>query len=97
MRWLGLFTNETFRKDRKLNFHHRDLITCIVSLAIFHPHFVMRIFPSAFYHPQFFIPILSPAFFYPPSAIRCHPLRILQRPILMCRFVRFWKEHFRAG
>ena len=41
-----------------------------MSLAIFHPHFVIRIFPSAFYYPHFSIPILSSAFFYPPSAIR---------------------------
>ena len=53
-----------------------------MSLAIFHPHFVIRIFPSSFYHPHFSIRILSSAiflphfifriFFYPPSAIR-HP------------------------
>ena len=85
MRWLGLFTNKTFRKHRKLIFPHRDFTICIVSLAIFHPHFVIRtlsirIFPSAFYHPQFSIRILSSAFFYPPSAIRRHPVRTLQRP-----------------
>ena len=80
MRWLGLFTNKTFRKHRKLIFPHRDFIICIVSLAIFHPHFIIRIFPSAFNHPQFSILILSSAFFYPPSAIRRHPLRTLQRP-----------------
>ena len=67
MRWLGLFTNVTFRKDRKLNFHHRDLITCIVSLAIFHPHFVMRIF-----HPHFIIRSFSSSFYHPHFSIR-HP------------------------
>ena len=51
MRWLGLFTNKTFRKHLKLIFPHRDFIICIVSLAIFHPHFVIRIFPSAFFYP----------------------------------------------
>ena len=82
MRWLGLFTTKTFRKHIKLIFPHRDFIICIassrrsveeaiigmVSLAIFHPHFSIRIFPSAF--------------FYPPSAIRRHPVRTLQRPDL---------------
>ena len=58
MRWLGLFTNKTFRKHCKLIFPHRDFIICIVSLAIFHPHFFIRTFS---------IPILSS-----PSAIR-HP------------------------
>ena len=58
MRWLGLFTNKTFRKHCKLIFPHRDFIICIVSLAIFHPHFFIRTFPSQFYHP------------HPPSAIR---------------------------
>ena len=64
MRWLGLFTNKTFRKHRELISPHRDFIICIVPLAIFHPHFVLRIFSSAFFHP---------AFFHPPSAIRPHP------------------------
>ena len=72
MRWLGLFTNVTFRKDRKLNFHHRDLITCIVSLANFHPHFVIRIFPSAFFHPHFIIRSFSSPFYHPHFSIR-HP------------------------
>ena len=58
MRWLGLFRNKTFRKHLKLIFPHWDFIISIVSLEIFHPYFVIRIFPSAF--------------FYPPSAIR-HP------------------------
>ena len=73
MRWLGLFTNKTFRKHRKSIFPHRDFIIWLhlhSSLANFHPHFVIGIFPSAFYHPHFSIPILSSAFFYPPSAIR---------------------------
>ena len=72
MRWLGLFTNKTFRKNLKLIFPHRDFIMCIVSLAIFHPHFSIRILSSAFFHPHFSIRILSSAFFYPLSAIR-HP------------------------
>ena len=55
MRWLRLFTNKTFRKHLKLIFPQRDRIICIVSLAIFHPHFVIRIFPSPFYHPHFSI------------------------------------------
>ena len=56
-----------------------DFIICIVSLAIFHPHFVIRIFPSAFYHPHFSIRILSSAIFHPHFVIRiflsaiCHP------------------------
>ena len=67
MRWLGLF-KKTFRKHLKLIFPHRDLyIICIVSLAIFHPHFVIRIFPSAFYHPHF-----STSFYHPHFSIR-HP------------------------
>ena len=45
---------------------------CIVPLAIFHPHFIIRIFLSAFYHPHFFIRIFLSAFYHPPSAIR-HP------------------------
>ena len=67
MRRLGLFTNKTFRKYRKLIFPHWDFIICIVSLAIVHPHFVIL-----FSHPHFSIRILSSAFCYPPSAIR-HP------------------------
>ena len=109
MRWLGLFTKKTFRKHIKLIFPQRDFIICIassrrsveeaiigmVSLAIFHPHFairilssaffhphfVIRILSSAFFHPHFVIRILSSAFFYPPSAIRRHPVRTLQRPL----------------
>ena len=92
MRWLGLFTKKTFRKHIKLIFPHRDFIICIassrrsveeaiigmVSLAIFHPHFTIRIFPSAFYHPHFSIRIFPSSFFYPPSAIRRHPVRTLK-------------------
>ena len=37
---------------------------CIVSLAIFHPHFVILIFPSTFYHPHFSILNLSLAFYH---------------------------------
>ena len=81
MRWLGIFTNKTFRKHLKLIFPHRDLIVCIVSLAFFnrilpsaffHPHFIIRIFPSAFYHPHFIIHHPPSAIRHPPSAIR-HP------------------------
>ena len=93
MRWLGLFTNKTFRKHLKLIFPHRDLFICIVSLAIFYPHFVIRIFPSAFYHPHFSIHFLSSAIFHPhfilliflsairhpPSAIR-HPPSAIRHP-----------------
>ena len=50
-----------------------------MSLAIFHPHFVIRIFPSAFFHPHFIIRIFLSAIRHPPSAIR-HPVRTLQRP-----------------
>ena len=64
MRWLGLFTNKTFRKHRKLISPDRDFIICIVSLPIFHRRFIICIFPSAFYHPQFSILILSSAFYY---------------------------------
>ena len=57
MRWLGLFTNKTFRKHRKLIFPHGDFIIWLhllsvfgnISSAFFHPHFIIRIFPSAFY------------------------------------------------
>ena len=59
MRWLGLFTNETFRKHRKLIFPHRDFIIWLhlhsvfgnFASTFFHSHFIIRIFPSAFYHP----------------------------------------------
>ena len=88
----GLFANKTTRKHRKLIFPHKDFIIqlhSIVSMAIFHPHFSIRILSSpcsirvlssSFYHPQFSIRILSSSFFYPPSAIRRHPVRTLQRP-----------------
>ena len=79
MRWLGLFTNKTFRKHRKLIFCH--FIICKVSLAIVHPHFDILIFPSAFYHPHFSIRIFLSAIRHPPSAIRRHPVRTLQRPL----------------
>ena len=72
MRWLGLFTNKTFRKHRKLIFPHRDFIICIVSLAIFHPHFIIRIFPSAF----FFLLIIRnfpSSFYHPHFSIRLPP------------------------
>ena len=66
---------------------------CILSFAIFHPHFVIRTFASAFYHPHFIICIFPSAFFLPhfvilifpsafchaPSAIR-HPDRVSYRP-----------------
>ena len=41
-------------------------IICTVSLAIFHPHFSIRILSSVFF--------FYPHFFYPPSAIRRHPV-----------------------
>ena len=49
IRWPGFFTTRTCRKYRKLIFLQRDFFICIVSLAIFHPHFIIRIFlsPSA--------------------------------------------------
>ena len=52
----------------------------IFSSAFFHPHFIIRILSSAFYHPHFSIRILSSAIRHPPSAIRRHPVRTLQRP-----------------
>ena len=67
MRWLGLFTNKTFRKH-KLIFPHRDFIICIVSLAIFHPHFSIRILSSAIFHPHFIIRIFLSAIRHPPSS-----------------------------
>ena len=75
MRWLGLFTNETFRKHLKLILIHKDFITCIVSLAkfssaFFHPHFSIRIFPSAFFHPHFLIRIFPSTFYHPQFSIR---------------------------
>ena len=50
-----------------------------MSLAIFHPHFVIRSFPSAFYHPHFSIRILLSAIRHPPSAIR-HPPSAIRHP-----------------
>ena len=73
MRWLGLFTNKTFRKHLKLIFPRRNFIICILSLAIFHPHFVIQIFPSAFCHPNFSIRIFSSTFFHPHFVIRYFP------------------------
>ena len=87
MRWLGLFTNKTFRKHLKLIFPHWDFIICIVSLAIVHPHFDILIFPSAFYHPHFIIRIFPSAFYHPHFIIRIlspaihrHLVCTLQRP-----------------
>ena len=60
-----------------------------MSLAIFHPHFVIRIFPSTFYHPHFSIRILSSAFFYPPSAIRHPPSAIRHPPSAAIRSVLY--------
>ena len=45
MAWL--FTNRAFRKHCKLTSPHRFFAICIVSLAIFHPHFFIRNPPSA--------------------------------------------------
>ena len=72
-RWLGLFSNKTFRKHLKLIFPHSDFIIYIVSLAIFHPHSVIRLFPSAFYHPHISIRILSSAIFHLHFSIRRPP------------------------
>ena len=72
MRWLGLLTNKTFRKYRKLIFPHWDFIICLVSLAIVHPHFSIRILSSAFFHPHFIIRNFPSAFFHPHFSIR-HP------------------------
>ena len=49
-----------------------------MSLAIFHPHFVIRIIPSAFFYPHP-IRILSSAIRHPPSAIR-HPPSAIRHP-----------------
>ena len=49
-----------------------------MSLAIFHPHFVIRIFASAFYHPHFSIRVLSAAFFHPHFIIRIFPSAFYQ-------------------
>ena len=82
MRWLGLFTNKTFRKHLKLIFPHRDLIIQAFSgrgyhlhsvignfsSAFFHPHFPIRIFPSAFFHPHFIIRIFLSAIRHPPPS-----------------------------
>ena len=55
MRWLGLFTNKTFRKHRKLifpeGFYHLLSIIDNFPSTFCHPHFIMSIFLSAFYHP----------------------------------------------
>ena len=72
MRWLGLFTNKTFRKYRKLIFPHWDFIICIVSLAIVHPHFSIRISSSVIFRPHFSIRILSSSFYHPHFSIH-HP------------------------
>ena len=79
MRWLGLFTNNTFRKQLKLIFPHRELSSAycqwqffirILSSTFFHLHFSICIFPSAFFHPHFSICISPSAFFHPHFIIR---------------------------
>ena len=45
-----------------------------MSLAIFLPHFVIRILSSAMFHPRFIIRIFVSAIRHPPSAIRHLPL-----------------------
>ena len=65
-KWLGLFTNKTFRKHRNLINPHRDFVICIVSLAIFHPHFSI----CNFFHRHFSICIFLSAFFFPHFIIR---------------------------
>ena len=49
---------------------HPHFVIRILSSAFFYPHFIIRIFLSAFYHPHFSIRILSSAFFYPHFIIR---------------------------
>ena len=62
-------------------FSYPYFIIRTLTSAFSHLHFPIRIFPSAFCDPHFVIRILSSACYYPPSAIRHHPVRILQRPI----------------
>ena len=72
---------------------YRDFIICIassrrsveeaiigmVSLAIFHPHFTIRILSSSFFHPHFSILIFLSAIRHPPSAaIRRYPVLTLK-------------------
>ena len=79
IRWLDLFTNRTFRKHRKLAIFHPHFVIRIFPSAFCHPHFIIRIFLSAFYHPHFSIRILSSAFFYPHFIIR-HPPSAIRHP-----------------
>ena len=78
-------------KEKKNNrlLHISIFIFFYYFLASFKEKTSKVIFPSAFYHPHFIIRILSSAFYYPhfiirhpPSAIRRHPVRILQRPVV---------------
>ena len=48
-------------------------------MSIFHPHFVICIFPSAFYHPLFSIRILPSALFHPQFSI-CIFLSVIRHP-----------------
>lgn len=48
--WPGLLATKTVRNYRKLIFPHKDFIICILSLAIFHLRFIIRILASSFYH-----------------------------------------------
>ena len=52
--WPGLFTSKTVRKLRKFISDHKDFIIHLLSFLIFHPHFVICIFPSAFCIPANF-------------------------------------------
>ena len=82
MRWLGLFTNNTFRKQLKLIFPHRELSSAycqwqffirILSSKFFHLHFSIYIFPSAFLHLYFSIRIFPSAFYHPHFINRIFP------------------------
>ena len=86
MRLLGLFTDKTFRKHLKLIFPQRDFIIRIVSLAIFHPHFSIRILPSAFFYPPSAIRHPPSAIRHPPSAIRYALYRDPLRPYVSSVF-----------
>ena len=66
------------------SFFHLHFVIRIFPSAFYHPHFIIRILSSVFYHQHF---NLSSAFYYPPfairhppSAIRRHPVLLLQRP-----------------
>ena len=71
MRWLGLFTNKTFRKHRKLVFPHGDFIIWLHLHRVtgnFSSAFSIRILSSAIFHPHFIIRFFLSAIRHPPSA-----------------------------